>query len=187
MTKEQYVSRLREQLKYYEGDHEDIISNYDTIIDELIDEGCDMQDVIARLGRPGVLADDIAEEFGFAYTQQTIQSTTMPLWARNLLIIVALIIIIPTVLSLVFGVAGSLIGVVIGIILFLFGGIFTTTSLWGSTLSLGYKTLITATGVLGIISSLIMTYFVIYWFVRLVKLIIASLKTAPQGGNHYEK
>ena len=181
MTKEQYITRLREQLSYFEGDHTDIINNYDSIIDELIDEGLTMQDIIQRLGRPGVLAEDIAEEFELSYTQQSIQQIQMPLWARNLLIIAGLILVVPMILSLVLGAARILFGVVGGTLFILLSGFFRTGSLWGSSLSMGYKFVLTTTSILGIVSALIMTYFLVYWLVQAGRMIIGSFKP-KQGG-----
>lgn len=182
MTKQEYLNRLRDQLRYYEGNHQDIILDYDAIIDELTDEGLTMQDIIKRLGSPSVLADAIAEEFGLIYTQQTIKSTTMPLWARNVLIIAALVLIIPVIFSMVFAVVGSLVGVVVGILALLIGGIFATGGLWASSASLGYKLLLSGTGVLGLISALIITYFVIYWSTVLVRYLISLARNVKQGG-----
>lgn len=103
MTKEEYIKRLTQQLNYYAGDHESIIINYQTIIEEMLDEGHNMDEVVDKLGRPAVLTDEIAEEFKLNYTTQTIKATTMPSWAKTVLIVIGALILVPFLLSLSLG------------------------------------------------------------------------------------
>lgn len=177
MNKSEYIRRLAQQLSYYEGNHQDILENYDSIIDELTDEGLSMQEIISKLGRPGSLAEDIAEEFELTYTEETKRNISMPQWAKRLLIIVGILILIPSILSLVFGLTRTLISIFIGVLSFFTFGIFSANSLWTvSGLSTGFKTLSTMTALAGIISVIIITYFIIHWSMRLIQYIVQSLR-----------
>lgn len=181
MNKTEYIRRLAQQLAYYEGDHRDILDNYDNIIDELIDEGLSMQDIISKLGRPGSLAEDIAEEFQLTYTEEAKQNTSMPHWAKRLLILAGILIFIPTVLSIVFGISRAFIGIIIGVISFFTFGIFSPNSLWNiSGLSIGFRVLSTLTALTGIISALIITYFIFNWVLRLIRYIVISLRNTGE-------
>lgn len=183
MNKEEYISRLRNHLNYYLGDHTEIINNYEIIIDELIDEGHTMQDVVTQLGRPEVLAEEIAAEFNLVYTPQTLKSTSLPSWARTLLIIVALIFVGPLIFSLVFGILGTLITIIVSSIVLMFGGGINGFNIWSlSGLSTNYKLLATITGAFGILSSLILTYFVIFWAIRGVKYLVSLFQKINKGG-----
>ncbi|NLW15519.1 MAG: DUF1700 domain-containing protein [Erysipelothrix sp.] len=187
MTKEEYLKRLKEQLNYYQGDHSEIISNYETIIDELIDEGHTMQDVISKLGRPGILADEIAEEFDLVYTEKTIQKTSMPGWAKVILILMALIVVIPVILSMVMGLVGTLMSIIVGIIFFLFGRNFTGGSIWGNSMGSGYRILATGTSIMGIISAIIITYFIVYLATYIIRTIVNNIRNTKTGGTHNAK
>lgn len=183
MTKQEYIQHLSRQLSYYQGNHQDIIDNYSDIIDELLDEGLTMQDIIQRLGRPASLVEEIADEFNLQYTEQTIKETSMPRWAKILLITVLMIILIPSILSIVFGAVGTLLGLALGVISILFGGVFSAGALWNFTgLSTGFKLIGTLTGVMAIITCLIITYFIIHYAIRLVRYCVTRIRdTSYQG------
>lgn len=182
MNKQEYMERLAHHLGYYQGDHAELLSNYDSIIDELIDEGLTMDDVIQKLGRPAVLAEEIAEEFDLPMTEQMRKSTTMPSWAKTLLIVVGLIILVPSLLSIVLGAVGTLLSISIGMIAFLFGGVFTTASIWAiPTLTPLFKVVTTITALAAIVSSLIITYFALYWGSHLFKWLLKKSKELMKG------
>lgn len=183
MTKQEYLSRLLHQLQYYEGDHSDILANYDSIIDELLNEGLTMDEINEKLGRPGTLVEDIAQEFNLVYTEQTKKNTTLPNWAKTLLIVMLFIILIPTIFSLVFGSIGTLVSILVGVIYFLSSGVFGPGSAWMmENTSTAYRLGGTITAIAGLISCIIITYFIIYWSVRLIKYIIEKIKTSSHGG-----
>ena len=180
MTKEEYIKRLTQQLNYYAGDHESII-NYQTIIEEMLDEGHNMDEVVDKLGRPAVLADEIAEEFKLNYTTQTIKATTMPSWAKTVLIVIGALILVPFLLSLVFGAVGTSLSLIVGIIFFLFG-VFDTSGFMGvSGVTPLFKGLSIATSIAALISCLIITYFIIYWVIALIKYVFSKFNTNRGG------
>lgn len=183
MTKTEYMDRLSHQLQYYEGNHQEILENYDGIVDELIDEGLSMEEIVSRLGKPSELAEEIAQEFQLNITEQTRKSTTLPQWAKYVLIGIGFLMVIPFIISLVLGAVGTLLAVVVGFVVFLFRGLFTSVSLWSlPSLSYNFKLLTSLTGLMGLVSISIMTYFLINWSIRLIKWFITKVKTLSQGG-----
>lgn len=187
MTKHEYMKQLKHQLSYYEGDHSELLSNHDSIIDELLNEGLSMDDVLEKLGKPSVLTEDIAEEFNLKVTEQVRKETSLPSWAKLLLIVMILMIVIPVILSFVFGTIGTLLALVIGMVVFLFGGVFATASLWSVTgLTFGFKLLATVTSFAASISSLILTYFAIYWGIKVIKWLVRKFKESTKGDMSHE-
>lgn len=101
----------------------------------------------------------------------------MPRWAKILLITVLVIILIPSILSIVFGAVGTLLGLALGVIAILFGGVFSAGALWNFTgLSTGIKLIGTLTGVMAIITCLIITYFIIHYAIRLVRYCVTRIR-----------
>ena len=184
MNKNEYLERLAQQLSFYETNPQEILHNYSEIIDELLDEGLTMDEVISKLGRPAALAEDIAEEFDLHYTEQIQRQTTMPQWAKIALIIVGIFLLTPIILSVigtVFGVAFGILGGILGI---LFGGIFSSVSIWSiSGLTVGFKLIATITAIFGMISAIILAYFAFYGMIQLIQFIVREIKKYTNGGH----
>lgn len=184
MNKQEYLQRLAHRLSFYQGNTRDIVKQYSEIIDEMLDEGLSMDDVIRKLGRPAVLAEEIAEEFDLEYTPHVKAQTTMPTWAKAILIILAIMFLSPIILSIlgiIFGIIIALIGAVFGIV---FGGAVAGSAIIATgTLSIGFKIVAFITGIAAILATISLTVLFVTWFVQFIQFIVREISNATTKNN----
>ena len=168
MNKYEYIYLLQQNLQNYDGDIAEIIANYDNIINEMLDEGLSMDDIVRRLGSPAVLAEEIAEELGLKFSSEYQQRTKLPTWSKVLLIVCAVILFFP-LLGVFLGIIGTIIGFIFGIIGTLIGGLFGAFAIWVvPTLPVYLKLVITIAVLSACLSIAIILYFMTYGLYRFV-------------------
>lgn len=168
MSKYDYIYRLRMNLSQYHGNIDEIIKNYETIIDEMLDEGLSMEQIIQRLGSPAVLADEIIDEFKLSYRKKT----ETPKWTSIILLICAIVFAFP-IITIIITLLGSIFGTIIGAI----GGVFSSFIIWGiPEASLLTKLTVSITSLASSISALIIWYFLMYWIIKLCLKFVGWLK-----------
>jgi|GEM_PF-3313466 Protein of unknown function (DUF1700). len=182
MNKYEYIYLLKNNLSIYEGNIEEIIQNYENIIDEMLDEGLSMDDISRRLGSPAVLADEIAEELQLKHNQEYYNQTATPQWTKILLLICGIVLFIPG-FSFVVGLIGAIFGFILAIIGLIFGGLVGSFSIWFvPTIPFALKMLGTVLLLSIVVSVSIALYFAIYGMLRLIMLIIRKIKELFTGG-----
>lgn len=177
MNKDEYLQRLYHQLSFYDGNINEIMRNYEGIINELLDEGLSMDEIIRKLGRPAELAEEIAQEFELQYTEAYIRETTIPSWAKTLLIIFALIIGGPFIFGLVMALIGMIIGIFSGIVGLIIGAFFLIFNIWDwQNATTVFKIFGSLTAIFGTLSLSIILYYIIYFSIKCIQWIFEKIK-----------
>ncbi|MGL5042315.1 MAG: DUF1700 domain-containing protein [Culicoidibacterales bacterium] len=176
MNKAEYLRRLDDYLRSYDGNTQEILDNYRTIIEELLGEGLSMKEIVERLGSPSSLCDEIVAEFNLTYNKKT----AMPLWAKVILIVIALIFALPLmslVISLIFTVISVCVGAIFLIGGLLFAAVGASLVVWfENDVSLLVKILMSIGSLSGFIALSIIVYFVINGGIDVIKFILRKIK-----------
>ncbi|TLG75377.1 DUF1700 domain-containing protein [Culicoidibacter larvae] len=162
MTKEQYLGELQRHLSYYVYVDPSIIQGYKMNIDEMLDEGLTMNEVVERLGTPSQLANALAQEFDLVLRKKV----GMPMWVKVILIICALPIILP------FAFTAFMLVVTFFLILITFAITGITSAIWcwfSVDYTIAFKILYSIMGVSATVAFSILTYFAGLGVFRLTK------------------
>lgn len=182
MNKYEYIYLLKNNLSYYEGNIDEIVQNYENIIDEMLDEGLSMEDITRRLGSPAVLAEEIVQELGLKYTQEYRNQTSVPQWTRILLIICGVVLFIPAS-GVILGFLGTIFGLFVAAIGAVIGGLIGSFAIWAVPgMPVLLKLLISVTALCACIAVAIIIYFIAYGLLKITFWIFQKIRELISGG-----